>query len=274
MRQKRFLCLKGIVFAWLFTILLAAGGQHVCFAAEENVPQQTVYDDAALLTPEEIETLESELDAAGEKTGWNILMLTTDDTNGKTTQEYADDFFDAIAENGDGVALLIDMQNREICISTGGIAIRYLTDARIEDILNDGYEPISDGEYEQCLSVMLKDVMNYYDKGIPSNQYEYEEKNDDVTPVEYVITSVVLSLIPGGIVFLVIVLFCKLRTGRYKYDANESGTINIKKHSDVLVNTVVTHRHISENNNGNDSGRSTVHTSSSGVKHGGGGKKF
>ena len=69
MRQKRFLCLKGIVFAWLFTILLAAGGQHVCFAAEENVPQQTVYDDAALLTPEEIETLESELDAAGEKTG-------------------------------------------------------------------------------------------------------------------------------------------------------------------------------------------------------------
>lgn len=31
----------------------------------------------------------------------------------------ADDFFDAIAENGDGVALLIDMQNREICISTG-----------------------------------------------------------------------------------------------------------------------------------------------------------
>ena len=39
MRQKRFLCLKGIVFAWLFTILLAAGGQHVCFAAEENVFQ-------------------------------------------------------------------------------------------------------------------------------------------------------------------------------------------------------------------------------------------
>ena len=59
MRQKRFLCLKGIVFAWLFTILLAAGGQHVCFAAEENVPQQTVYDDAALLTPEEIEKVEA-----------------------------------------------------------------------------------------------------------------------------------------------------------------------------------------------------------------------
>ena len=209
MRQKRFLCLKGIVFAWLFTILLAAGGQHVCFAAEENVPQQTVYDDAALLTPEEIETLESELDAAGEKTGWNMLMLTTDDTNGKTTQEYADDFFDAIAENGDGVALLIDMQNREICISTGGIAIRYLTDARIEDILNDGYEPISDGEYEQCLSVMLKDVLVYYDEGIPSNQYEYEEADIEITPAEYVITSVVLALIPGAIVFLVLVLFCK-----------------------------------------------------------------
>ena len=202
MRQKRFLCLKGIVFAWLFTILLAAGGQHVCFAAEENVPQQTVYD-----------------------------------------------------------------------ISTGGIAIRYLTDARIEDILNDGYEPISDGEYEQCLSVMLKDVLVYYDEGIPSNQYEYEETDIEITPAEYVITSVVLALIPGAIVFLVLVLFCKLRNGKYKYDAHESGTVNIKKHSDVLVNTVVTHRHIEEKK-AEDSGRSTVHTSSSGVKHGGGSKKF
>ena len=188
-----------------------------------------------------------------------MLMLTTDDTNGKTTQEYADDFFDAIAENGDGVALLIDMQNREICISTGGIAIRYLTDARIEDILNDGYEPISDGEYEQCLSVMLKDVLVYYDEGIPSNQYEYEETDIEITPAEYVITSVVLALIPGAIVFLVLVLFCKLRNGKYKYDAHESGTVNIKKHSDVLVNTVVTHRHIEEKK-AEDSGRSTVHT--------------
>ena len=272
MRQKRFLCLKGILFAWLFTILFAAGGQQVCFAAEENIPQQTVYDDAALLTPEEIETLESELDAAGEKTGWNILMLTTDDTNGKTTQEYGDDFFDAIAENGDGVALLIDMDNREIYVSTGGIAIQYLTDARIDTIVNDGYEPVSEGEYEQCLSVMLKDVLAYYDEGIPSNQYE--ETDEDITPAEYVVTSVILALIPGAIVFLVLVLFCKLRNHKYTYDAHESGTVNIKKHSDVLVNTVVTHRHISENNNGNDSGRSTVHTSSSGVKHGGGGKKF
>lgn len=273
MRQKRFLGLKGIVFVWLFTVLLALSGTQLCFAAEENVPQQVIYDDAALLTPEEIETLESELDAAGEKTGWNILMLTTDDTNGKTTQEYGDDFFDAIAENGDGVALLIDMDNREIYVSTGGIAIQYLTDARIDTIVNDGYEPISNGEYEQCLSVMLKDVLAYYDEGIPSNQYEYEETDEDITSAEYVVTSVILALIPGAIVFLVLVLFCKLRNHKYTYDAHESGTVNIKKHSDVLVNTVVTHRHIEEKK-AEDSGRSTVHTSSSGVKHGGGGKKF
>ena len=199
--------------------------------------------------------------------------MTENSLDGKSAQDYADDFFDAIAENGDGVALLIDMQNREICISTGGIASRYLTGARIEDILNDGYEPISDGEYEQCLSVMLKDVLVYYDEGIPSNQYEYEETDIEITPAEYVITSVVLALIPGAIVFLVLVLFCKLRNGKYKYDAHESGTVNIKKHSDVLVNTVVTHRHIEEKK-AEDSGRSTVHTSSSGVKHGGGSKKF
>ncbi len=135
MRQKKIFMFKGYCIC-LAVYDFTCSRRTACMlcSRRKNVSQQTVYDDAALLTPEEIETLESELDAAGEKTGWNMLMLTTDDTNGKTTQEYADDFFDAIAENGDGVALLIDMQNREICISTGGIAIRYLTDARIEDI--------------------------------------------------------------------------------------------------------------------------------------------
>ena len=242
------------------------------YAAEE-VHTERLADFADLLDDGQEEELEAKLDQVSEDYGCDVVVVTEETLDGAVPQDYADDFFDAIAENGDGVALLIDMQNREICISTGGIAIRYLTDARIEDILNDGYEPISDGEYEQCLSVMLKDVLVYYDEGIPSNQYEYEETDIEITPAEYVITSVVLALIPGAIVFLVLVLFCKLRNGKYKYDAHESGTVNIKKHSDVLVNTVVTHRHIEEKK-AEDSGRSTVHTSSSGVKHGGGSKKF
>ena len=40
----------------------------------------------------------------------------------------------------DGLALLIDMDNREITVSTSGIAIRYLTDERIENILDAGYD--------------------------------------------------------------------------------------------------------------------------------------
>ena len=260
----------------VLTLIVGLSILNIPVCAEE-IPQDRqlprLVDDADLLTDSEEQELNTELDEISEKQQCDVVVVTENSLDGKSAQDYADDFFDAIAENGDGVALLIDMQNREICISTGGIAIRYLTDARIEDILNDGYEPISDGEYEQCLSVMLKDVLVYYDEGIPSNQYEYEEADIEITPAEYVITSVVLALIPGAIVFLVLVLFCKLRNGKYKYDAHESGTVNIKKHSDVLVNTVVTHRHIEEKK-AEDSGRSTVHTSSSGVKHGGGSKKF
>ena len=260
----------------VLTLIVGLGILNIPVCAEE-IPQDRqlprLVDDADLLTDSEEQELNTELDEISEKQQCDVVVVTKNSLDGKSAQDYADDFFDAIAENGDGVALLIDMQNREICISTGGIAIRYLTDARVEDILNDGYEPISDGEYEQCLSVMLKDVLVYYDEGIPSNQYEYEETDIEITPAEYVITSVALALIPGAIVFLVLVLFCKLRNGKYKYDAHESGTVNIKKHSDVLVNTVVTHRHIEEKK-AEDSGRSTVHTSSSGVKHGGGSKKF
>ena len=67
-----------------------------------------------------------------EESGWNVYAVTTDDAQGKSATAYADDFFDEHStEQEDGVALLIDMDNREITISTCGIAIRYLTDSRI-----------------------------------------------------------------------------------------------------------------------------------------------
>ena len=63
------------------------------------------------------------------------------------------------------MALLIDMDNREITISTCGIAIRYLTDSRIDNILDAAYAKISNGDYNGCMHSMLTGVETYYEKG-------------------------------------------------------------------------------------------------------------
>ena len=104
-----------------------------------------VYDDAGLLTTEEGTAVNDEITTLKEK---------TEDAGGKTSVEYADDFFDEHStEAEDGVALLIDMDNREIYLSTCGKAIRYLTDSRLDSILDDAYNEVSEEKYAECFNV-------------------------------------------------------------------------------------------------------------------------
>ena len=279
MRQKRFLCLKGIVFAWLFTILLAAGGQHVCFAAEENVPQQTVYDDAALLTPEEIETLESELDAAGEKTGWNMLMLTTDDTNGKTTQEYADDFFDyndyGMGEDKSGILFLITMSERKRCISTHGEAIQIFTDAGQEYMTDNFVSYLSDGEYYEGFMKFADLCEEFIIQAQSGEPYDVENLPEETIPFYMIF---LISLVVGFVIALIVtgVMRSRMKTVHMKPDAADymkDGSLHINRSRDIFLYHQVT-RTAKPKEESSGGGGSSTHTSSSGETHGGSSGSF
>lgn len=155
-------------------------------AAEADAAQDAadgyVYDAAGLLTADEISDLNDEIASFMEESGWNVYAVTTDDAQGKSATAYADDFFDEHSpEQEDGVALLIDMDNREITISTCGIAIRYLTDSRIDNILDAAYAKISNGDYNGCMHSMLTGVENYYEKGISEGQYNYDSETGKIS---------------------------------------------------------------------------------------------
>lgn len=245
-----------------------------------------VYDDAELLTEQEIDALNEKIAALKETTGWNIYAVTTEDAVGKSAAAYADDFFDSHSpEQEDGVAALIDMDNREIYLSTCGEAIRYLTDERLDYILDDAYEEISAGYYADCLSAMIDGVSQYYDRGIPENQYNYDEETGKIS-VYHSITlweAVIAIVIAAGtfaVVFGGIVGKYRLKFGNYEYEFRRFSRMNLENNRDVLVNSTVTHRRIPKNTGGggsshhSSSGRSTTHHSSSGRSHGGSGRKF
>lgn len=139
-----------------------------------------MYDDAALLSDEEQQSLSEEITNLQETTGWEVYVLTTEDAQGKTAREYADDFYDTTATGDDGVVFLIDMDNREVTISTAGEAIYYLNDDRIDDILDNGYDYVVDGEYASCFSSMLSDAEYYYEVGVPSDAYTYDEETGEI----------------------------------------------------------------------------------------------
>lgn len=268
----------GQLLVWMFLFLLPA--QIGIFAAQKG----DVYDEAELLTEEEIDALNEQITSFKEKSNWNVYAVTTENAQGKTVMAYAEDFFDEYSpEVEDGIVALIDMDNREICISTCGEARRYLTDERLNAILEDAYNEVAEANYAKCMSVMLEGVATYYEKGIPSGQYNYDTQTGEIsvyhaiTPVEIVL-AVLIAIGVFAVVFGCIVGKYRLKFGTYHYEFRKFSQMDLKDSRDVLVNSVVTHRRIPKDTGSSggasSSGRSSVHTSSSGRSHGGASKKF
>lgn len=244
-----------------------------------------VYDDAGLLSESEMTTIDGKIASITEETGWNVYAVTTADAEGKSATAYADDFFDVHSpEREDGVAVLIDMDNREITISTCGEAIRYLTDDRIDEILDEAYYDVSDGAYADCLMTMLGGVDDAYDRGIPNGQYNYDTQTGEVsvyrsiTWVEALI-AVGLAVATGVIIYVVVVGRYQLKFGTYQYDFRDNSNVFLRENEDRFVHETTTHRRIpkqtsSGGGGGSSSGRSSTHRSSSGRSHGGGSRKF
>ena len=100
-----------------------AGFQTV-LAAEDRV-----FDDAKLFSTDEITQLNDKIAALISELNQDFVIVTTNDAQGATAQEYADDYYDehgfGIGANKTGVLFLIDMDNREVYISTCDICISF-----------------------------------------------------------------------------------------------------------------------------------------------------
>ena len=245
-----------------------------------------VYDEAGLLTEEERVALSEQVNVLREQTGWDIFAVTIDNANGKSSMAYADDLYDAqTAEDSNGVLALIDMDNREIYLSTCGEAIRYLEDARIDAILDDAFSYVVDGDYAGCLSAMISGVEYYYEKGIHEDQYNYDVETGAVSQYRTLtwMEVVPVALVSAGVgiaIYCIVMNRYSLKgsTRNDSYPYTRYGNVDLTDTEDRFVHQTITH-HVIQTNNGGSSGgggghRSSVHHSSGGRSHGGGGRNF
>lgn len=257
----------------------------VCMAGTPVLADTVVSDDAYLLTDTERTDLSGQIESLENSTGWDIFAISTDDAEGKTSREYADDYFDTHASSKNGVVFLIDMDNREITISTAGESIYYLTDERVDAVLDDAYTYVSDGQYYDCYVAMLEGMQTYYERGIASDSYIYDEETGKIiryrslTAGEFAIALIAAIAVGAGVYFGINAKY-KLKFASGKMDPHGNGNVKLENSNDRFVNQIVTHRRIPKNpppsggGGGSSSGRSTVHTSSAGTMHGGGSRKF
>ena len=242
-----------------------------------------VFDQADLFLEEEEKELQQAIDALREKMDMDAAVVTAEENPG-SAQAYADDFYEAhgfgTGSGHDGALLLIDMDNRELCISTEGKMVRYLTDSRIEAVLDDMYGYAAAGDYYQAAGAFVEDLEVCYDNGIAADQYNYDPETGKISRYRSVrwyeaLFALAAAAACGGR------MEANFKLSYRKDSAFRMGS----RVTDLLIGSYVTqqviasqdHRSSGRSGGGrslSSGGRSTTHRSSSGRSHGGGSRKF
>ena len=288
-----------LVMPVLLTALLPIhvwGAAHNLASASMGKGEQRVFDRAGLLTEEERSRFEEQIAGMRDTMKMDVVLVTTDETDGKSAGQYADDFYDeggfGTRSDYSGCLFLIDMDNREIYISSSGAMIRFLTDKRVDKMLDRAYLYAETGDYAGAVLQFLADTLTYFREGIPGGQYNYDTETGRISVYRSI--RWYEALLAFAVAFFCGTAAClnirreyamKQERGRaagYNLAYRADARFAFHDRNDVLVNSFVTRRVLPRNTGGRGSGggfssggsRSSTHTSGGGRTHGGGGRRF
>ena len=240
--------------------------------AKANTPvvdaTKKIYDYANLITKDEEEVLYNKVQEFINKYDMDMAIVTINSNPKSSSMAYADDFYDynnfGKGTNKTGLLFLIDMQNRNMWISTTGDAINIYTDSRINTILDYTYDKISNEDYNGCAEQFIEKASYFANKGLTGGS--------KVVTVPKMICN---SLIFAGLVTIVLICIglATHRKPKKKKEASNYITqpLKLSKNSDTFLDKHVSKVKIETSSS---SGGSSTHSGSSGTSHGGGGRSF
>ena len=130
-----------------------------------NVESVRLADFAQLLSTESRIDLETKLADASNALQFDLVIVTTYSLDGKTAEQYADDYFDnnqfGVGSDKDGALLLISLGTREWHISTSGKGITAMPDSVINQIGKDIQSGLMSGNYAKAFSIFIEDCRKY-----------------------------------------------------------------------------------------------------------------
>lgn len=257
--------------AILFALMLCVLSVVPCFA-QGDLPR--LVDDLDVLSVEEETELLGRLDAVSEAHQFDLVVVIVEDFAGMSAMDYADDFFDyngyGFGDNRDGSLLLIGVNEDYRWISTSGFGITAFTDAGIQYIGSEIVYDIQSAFYYDAIDTYITlcdDFLTQAENGIP---YDSDNLPKGKFPFFFsLLFSVAIGFVIGFIV--VLILKSQLKTVRREAAATsylKVGSMKVTDSKDMFLYRNVQKVKKAENNS---SGGSSVHTSSSGRTHGGGG---
>lgn len=274
--------MKKKLLSFILALLLCVSLIPVALADSDK---SIVYDQEGLFDEFDTEIISGKLAELNRIYGVDVAVVTASSLDGKTAEEYADDFYD---ENGigqraskDGILLLISESERVWAISTSGSCIDAFTDSDLDYIAENLLPYLSDGDWSgaaisfaddcgPCLSAYEPDDGNY------SDDTDNTDNDYDYTPSVMYFNSVWLigSLLVGLIVALIVTLSMKrgMKSVSMKSSAADylrSGSFTPGRSEDLFLYHTVSVTAKPKDDDNDRGGFSSTHVSSGGSTHGG-----
>lgn len=155
-----------------------------------------IFDRAFMLTIKEEEYLEERLENSSSKAGFSIFVLTDYTTNGLTSNEYCENFFQE--NERDGIALFINTESMEYLVSfTSSIESSLdLSTLTINDLNNAFYTKLSNGEFVEAFTSFADFVVENAERKEEEKGFEYEHISEKRI-VTYWVIILIISLLIG-----------------------------------------------------------------------------
>lgn len=296
--------IKGIMICLLICTFLVMGSMAVWADQTGAVSgQPRVFDQAGLFSEIEIIQLEEKIAQCRKSTKMDVVIVSAYADGERSAEEYADDYYDyggfGVGKKASGVLLLYYMDGPgqpggECYISTAGTMINMLTDERIESILDDVYGDLGNRDFAGATEHFLEDVKAYVKEGVESGQYTYDRDTGEIVRYhsirlyEVAIAMVIAGILAGSVCLDIKKRYAMKQSSRevsnslqaYRADCAFHFSVAGDKMVNKYVRSVPIPRNTSSGSGGrghsgsSSAGRSTIHTSSSGSSHGGGGRRF
>ena len=161
-KQKLFAFVAAAVWLLLCAIPAFAvnGGEETLVILTDDGGPSRLDDQADLLTDEEEAVLLADLNEASQRLQFDMVVVTAAETDGKTSEEYADDYYDnngfGFGADRDGALLLVNMEEREWWISTCGYGTVVLDDDYIDQIGYDITPSMSEDEFLNAFELFVQ----------------------------------------------------------------------------------------------------------------------
>ena len=232
--------------------------------------EQAVFDDAGLLTSEEISDLEKAINKLEDAHSIDIVIMTSDQFYYvDDIRVWAADFYDYGGFRTDGLIFAINMASREYAIVSSGNIQGVFNSGRIDEMLDKLITPMRNGQYYSAGLSFLNDSRHFLE-------------NPNAINTDIAIEAMTFGLVVSSVVTMAFVLtnISSMRLKDGKKQANDyikPQSLKLTYQNDLYLYSNISRTYInrSSGNNSRSGGHnSSSFQSSSGRSHTGGSRRF